>query len=261
MTKIIDINKPLRFIVLVCSTIIFNTATSAELVFATGDRDNYPWKFIDGRGADTKLIETAAINLGHTAKIVYLPWKRCLANMKNSLVDGCYAASFKEERLEDGVYPMSNGQHDDTKQIHSSSYSLYVRTDSTVDWDGESFLNLEGGIGVNVGYSIISKIKNTGAPIVEVSSTENMFKMLIAERLDGVAGLTPESDYILINNLKFATKIRKVEIPLQFKPYYLMFSHKMNKNSPDLVNAFYKEIEKIRDSNKYKTIYENALLK
>lgn len=63
----------------------------------------FPWTLLSGVGADTVLITMVAANLGHTVKIIQVPWKWGLHSMEINEIDGCYAASFKTDRMTQGV--------------------------------------------------------------------------------------------------------------------------------------------------------------
>lgn len=232
---------------------------AAEFTFATENADSFPWIMTTGGGVDTMLIKTAAENLNHKINIIKVPWKRCLKILENGQIDGCYAASFKPARMKHGIYPMLDGKPDVSKQLHPGSYSLYVHQDSEVDWDGEKFINLKGMIGAPRGFSIISRLKSLGAAVDEGHSTKSILKMLANGRLDAVAALTPQGDRLLNQVNDFSSQLRKIHSPLVVKPYFLMFSHQRMKKSPNLISEFYDEIEKVRNSDQYKSYYETIL--
>ncbi|WP_420414092.1 substrate-binding periplasmic protein [Roseibium sp.] len=235
------------------------TASAEVLTFAMEDADVFPWQFSAGGGADSYLIETAAKNLGHSVSFVRVPWKRCLATMKKNEVDGCFSASYKAKRGEFGIYPMAGDSPDASKRLHSSSYTLYVGTDSQIDWDGTDFKNLDGKIGSVAGYSIVEQLKESGAEVYEAGKLEQLFKMLEAGRLSGVASLTAQADRLISQSDKFQKSIRKVETPLTEKGYYLMFSHGRSEGDPSFVQAFYDEIAKVRESQEYQDFYSGVL--
>ena len=232
-------------------------AQGADLVFATENQNSFPWIMVDGGGANTHLLETAAANLGHTLTIKRVPWKRCLRSIEADMIDGCYAASFKKDRTAFGVYPSKYGYPDTSKRLHSNSYSLYIREGATLDWDGERFLNLTGNIAAPTGFSIIDKLKKNKVNVVEAASTEAAFRMLCAARVDGVAALTPEAERILASADFAGEPIVRVEVPLVVKPYYLMFSHHRMNTTPELVLEFYDEIERVRKSDAYQSFLKN----
>ncbi|WP_168206461.1 ABC transporter substrate-binding protein [Labrenzia sp. PHM005] len=235
------------------------SARAAELTIALEDAEYFPWQLESGIGADTYLIETAARNLGHRLIFKRVPWTRCLNQIGNNKFDGCYSASFEPERMKHGVFPMAGDRPDPAKRLHSESYSLYVQDQSSVNWTGAGFENLNGDIGAIFGYSIIEHLKNNNANVYEAHSLERLFKMLDAGRLDAVASLTLQADYIIQRTPGYGERILKAEIPLAEKHYYLMFSHKMANTHPALVADFYEEIERIRQSAGYRDHYSNLV--
>ena len=237
------------------------TASAETLTFALEDADVFPWQFTAGGGADTFLIETAAGNLGHSVEFVRVPWKRCLETMKKNEVDGCYSASFKAKRGEFGVYPTVDGNADADKRLHSSSYTLYVASDSKIDWNGSEFSNLDGQVGSVAGYSIVDQLKESGVDVYETGKLDRLFKMLAAGRLSGVASLTAQADRLISQTPDLQGAVRKVETPLTEKGYYLMFSHGRVGSDPEVVTAFYDEIAKVRESQAYQDHYNEILKK
>lgn len=235
------------------------SASAEDLTFALEDTDSFPWQMSEGNGVDTFLIERAAENLGHTVSFVRLPWKRCLETMKNNEADGCFSASYKAKRGEFGVYPTLDGQPNAENRLHSASYTLYVAMGSSVDWNGSEFLNLDGQIGSVAGYSIVEQLKEAGVQVKEAGNLDQLFKMLNAGRLSAVASLTAQADRLLAQSPNLQENIRKVEVPLAEKGYYLMFSHGRFNEDPEMVKAFYNEIAKVRESQEYEDYYTNIL--
>ncbi len=251
-----------KVLLIMAALITFGCANgwADNLKIATENEDSFPWLF-DGTGVDIELVNLVGKNLGHNIEIVKMPWKRCLASLESNSVDAIFAASFKEKRLKFGVYPTADGKPDGSKQIHPGSYSLYVAKGSNLSWDGSSFNNLTGKIGAPAGYSIIDKLTANGAKVHEAKSTLLLMKMLANNRIAGAAALTPQGDRVLKGNPDLAAKIVKIEVPLVEKPYFLMFSHDMAKNKTSTMQAFYNEMEKVRNSDQYKQIYDNYMAK
>lgn len=244
------------------SLYLASAAVGQTLKFATEDADSYPWTMKDGSGVNFDLINKAADNIGVKVEFVLYPWKRCLESLKNNTVDGAFSASYKKKRTEMGVYPTTaDGKPDASRQLHSSTYALYVQNGSDLSWDGEKFVNLTGKIGAPAGYSIIEKLKEKGATVAEVPSTDKLVKMLAIGRLQGVASLTTQVDYALKNDSAAAGKIKIVEPPLVEKPYYLMLSHKLVKENAALANKLWDEIRKVRESAEYKKMYDDFMNK
>lgn len=231
--------------------------SAGELIVARENTVNFPWQLMDGMGADTYLIETAARNLGYAIEFKKVPWNRCLNQIANNNFDGCYSASFKPERMGFGVYPMADGKPDPAKRTHTESYSLYTLKSSPADWTGQTFKNLDGDVGAIYGYSVVDVLKENNASVFEGDDLDQLFKMLIAGNLSGVASLTSKADYYIQSNPDLQHVVRKVEVPLVKKHYYLMLSHKLAQDEPELAAALYDEIEKVRQSEDYQKYFSS----
>ena len=255
--------KVLVFAMFFISTMFCTIALADTLKVAAENNSYVPWVLDKNatEGVDVELIKIAGKNLGHTIEFVTMPWKRCLDTLQKNKVDGVFSASYKDKRLKYGVYPMANGKHDGSKRLHTDSYSLWILKDSNVGWDGDAFSNLTQNIGAQRGYSIIDKLIDKGAKVYEGNDAISLMKMLSIGRIDGVATLTTQGDSVLAQDAALGAKIKKITAPLAEKPYYMMFSHEMNKNKPELVKAFWTELEKVRTSDLYKQIYDKYMSK
>jgi polar amino acid transport system substrate-binding protein len=234
-------------------------ASAQTLVLGLENAEYFPWQLRDGTGADIFLIETAAHNLGYTVDFRPVPWRRCLNEARSNAIDGCFSASFEVSRMDLGVYPMAENRPDPSKALHTESYSLYVPVGSGVTWTGTQFENLSGDIGTIYGYSINTMLLNEGAGVFKADRLGELFQLLNIGRLDGIAALTAQGDHLIEHTPELTGKVQKVELPLAEKHYYLLFSHGFADKSPEVISAFYDEIERVRRSPAYQENYEHIL--
>ena len=179
------------------------------------------------------------------------PWKRCFALMEAGQVDGVFIASFKPERMQQGVYPTKNGEVDPTRRVTSITYILYKTKDSPLQWDGKQFLNLDGAIGAPLGYSISGDLRKMGIPVDESENTLTDLSKLTLGRVKGVAALELSGDFYLKSDPKKFKDIMKVDPPLETKAYYLMFSHQFMKTNAPLAETLWNAIPQIRESEEF----------
>ncbi|MBI9090915.1 MAG: transporter substrate-binding domain-containing protein [Desulfobacterium sp.] len=236
-----------------------SNAEQVTLKIAFDHSDSYPWTLKNRTGIDFYHINRVAKKLNCKIEYIAYPWKRCLHTLKNNKVDGVMVGSFKESRMEIGVYPMKNNSHDPDKRMHSSSYSLYVLKDSPLSFDGRKLVNLTGDIGIPRGYSIGEKLTQLGANVTEFESTDRIFLLLSKGRLQGAVTLTPIGDHAISKDPALASQIKKISTPLVEKPYYLILSHKLWNEQPELCNKLWAEVEKVRESDAYKKAYHDFL--
>jgi len=238
------------------------SALKAEVfVFATENEDSFPWISKKGTGMDYFLVKTAMLNLGHQLSIKPMPWRRCLKSLQINNIDGCFAGSYKKDRLAIGRYPIRDQQLDASRQLHSASYSLYVLNDSNITWDGQQFSTITGMVGAPAGFSIIDKLRKHKLVIHEAKTTHQLMGMLIRGRINAVAALTMQGDLVLANPPNLASKIKKLSIPLVDKPYFLLLSHELVQKHPQLAEAIWDEIKKVRESDAYQQAFQQILTK
>ena len=146
------------------------SALAASLFLATDDTPGNPWIMGGGShfqenspGLEIELYRLMAKGLNLELRVVRLPWKRCLADLKHGRVDGIFPASFKPERLSLGRFPTQNGKIDPSRKSRDSAYFLYTNIASPLGWDGQSFVNMHlmerQTVGVPLGGSIATDLR------------------------------------------------------------------------------------------------------
>jgi len=176
------------------------------------------------------------------------PWKRCLESLKYGTVDGIFNSSFKEDRLDFGVYPFKNGRIDTSRRITTIAYSLYKLKNNNLSWNGEKFINLDNSIGVPFGYSIIGDLEKMGINADDAGGTIINLRKLMAGRVQGVVLQDVTADYYIRTKKEFRN-IVKVSPPVKVKPYYLMLSKQFVKKYPDLSEKIWDAVRQIRQED------------
>lgn len=235
---------------------VFNSVLAAEkpttVKFCHEDVDVYPWVLKDRPGLNIAHLKALEQKLGVKIETLPLPWKRCQEDMREGKVDGIFAASFKTERLEMGVYPMAGDKPDAARAMMYDGYSLYRLKGGAVQWDGKK-LTSTGNIGAQPGYSIVDQLKQLGAKVDEGAKTadDNLKKVLLG-RLEAVALQTLEGDNSLSTNPEFSAKLEKVSPPLVDKPFFLMLSKQFVAKYGDFSKDIWKTLAEVRESADYK---------
>jgi polar amino acid transport system substrate-binding protein len=234
----------------------FSAFAEKTITLSYENVDSYPFAMVDGSGIDLILLKMVDEALPEVAfKYETTPWQRCLHNIETAVSEGCFTASFKEERLKHGFYPgtQAGGAVDPALRLHASSYSLYVPAGSNIEVSEKlSITNLKGKIAVPTGYSIGDDLAKAGYAVDEQSAkTHSNFKKLLAGRVDAVAALTLNGDNILEKDAALKGKIVKVETPLVDKPYYLMFSKQFYSANPELAEKIWNTAAQLRESPEF----------
>jgi len=219
--------------------------------------DSFPWNMKNGSGVDLILLKMMDEALPEVSfKYVQTPWKRCLNNIETGETEGCFTASYKEKRLQHGFYPGTHngGSVDSELRLHSSSYSLYVPKDSTINVTGKMTIEgLNGKIAAPSGYSIGEDLAKAGYKIdAAATNTNNNFRKLVSGRVAAVAALTLNGDNIILKNPEYASALKKIETPLVDKPYYLMFSKQFINTNKALADKIWQKGAEIRETQAFK---------
>lgn len=213
--------------------------------------DVRPWRTRTGEGLNFQLLNRAARQAGVEFKYQTMTWPRCLALLKAGEVDGAFAASFKEDRLEIGVFP-GGASPDNRKRLHSDRYVLVRKRGAAVNWNGQQFSHLEGHVGTQLGYSINDKLKKLGVTTDDGAQTaEALLKKLIAGRIAAAAMLEGEVRAVLSAGAGYSGAVEILPTPLEEKPYFLMFSHALKQRNPQMTQKIWDAIESVRQSKDY----------
>ena len=181
--------------------------------------------------------------------------KGCLGQENN--IDMLLVASYKKDREVLGIYPTTNsGDIDVTKATMLQSYFLYVLKDSKLNWDGKSFINLEGKIGATKGYSIVNFLKDKEVSVSENSSNIGDVRKLIAKRIQGFVNQESKIDRYLKSNPQYSKKIKKITLPILVKPYYILFSKEFYNKNSELANMIWNEMKYHDTNNKFEKLHK-----
>ncbi|MEA2102307.1 MAG: transporter substrate-binding domain-containing protein, partial [Thermodesulfobacteriota bacterium] len=207
-------------------------------------------------GVTVEVLQLVGQRLDLDITFIRQPWKRCLVSLQEGSADLLFTASYKEKRKKFGLYPMKNGEVDESRRITNTTYSFYVPKGTTIPWDGKTLGDLNGPVGAPAGYSIVEDLKKLGAKVDESPATLNDFQKLNAGRLAAVAALEGAGDFELRKHPNLATTIEKINPPIKTKAYYVMISHQFNAKNPELAQKIWNEIAKIRDSKEMPAIMD-----
>jgi polar amino acid transport system substrate-binding protein len=143
------------------------------------------------RGIDVAIVQEIARQLGREVVFVRCPWARCLELMKSGEVDLLSSAYKKPEREEYMLY-FSRPFLD---KLPIAFYTLKTRP--VVIDAYEDIYQLET-VGVLRGASYFQQFdQDAKVKKFEVASQDQLFPMLLAGRLDAIAGYMPTENYRL----------------------------------------------------------------
>jgi polar amino acid transport system substrate-binding protein len=234
--------------VLVCGLARAAAPESVTLCFER--QEVPPWRTLDGGGLNFELLAEVSKRTGVTFDYQSMPWKRCLEQLKSNQVDGAFAVSFNRKRMDLGAYPGGENADPD-KRMHIDTYMLVRRRGSSLDWDGKHFKNLDGRIGVQLGYSVADFLRARDIPVDEGSQRSvELAHKLLAGRVAGAA--LGGGDVIRLMRGPLGKQLEVAPTPLIEKPYYLVLSHALVASKPQLAARLWDAVEQARSSAAYR---------
>jgi len=216
-------------------------------------------KFQENPGIEIELYRLIATELNLNIKFKRIPWKSCLDKIERNQVDGIFPASFKPSRQKIGVYPMKNNLIDPDRRTRNNAYYLYKIKSSSIFWDGNTFQNVTGAIGVPMGWAVVDDLKKLGFSMKEVPLHNNSPDLLLHNRLKGFICLETVFDSYLNRRQEKFKDIVKDSKPIWEKPYYLMLSHKFVKKRPYLAQKIWDTILTIKQSKEFSIIVDKYI--
>ena len=198
-------------------------------------------------GALMKMLQVMAHNLNLDIHFNRLSWSERLQLVENNQLDGTTYASFSEDRLKIGAFPMKDGVIDPSRRTMSIGYHFYKLKEAPFMWDGESFYNVNGCIGTHKGAIIADILKEKGFQVESFESPSECLAQLLAKQVTAIVELGSWIDIEMSDNPEKYQDVEKIPTPIEEKPYYLMLSHKFVKEHPQLAEQIWDEIGRLRE--------------
>jgi polar amino acid transport system substrate-binding protein len=249
--------RPSRFLMGLASLALCTSALAAgNLTLCFENKDVLPWRTLSLKGLNFELLKRVEPKLGVKLSYLPLPWKRCLAKLRNNEVDGAFSVSYSPERRAWGVYP-GQDTPDMAKRLHTARYYLMRKKGNLIDWDGKRFMHADGKIGYQLGYSVGDMLRGQQVQVDESKDTiDSVARKLVTGRLAGAAVFDSEATILMTGPL--AAQLEMVEPPLVEKPYFLMLSKRLVQAEPELTARIWKAIEEVRNGRDYGKLIQEA---
>ena len=218
------------------------------------NEDAYPWLLKDKPGYSQIMMTQLEKQLGTPIKLMPMPWKQCLADLKAGKVEGAMNASFSAERAEFAHYPLKlDGEPDATKRMYRATYALYKTKGATLSWDGKT-LGANGTVGAQTGFSIVAQLKQLGAKVEDSSPTaDELLGRVASGRYLAAALQTTEAEASLSSVPSLQAKIERVNPALIEKPYFTVFSKPFFAKHGQTAREIWRIQGKLRESPEFKT--------
>lgn len=236
-------------------------ANQTALRFCFEDVEQKPWTNTDGTGLNFELLKRVEAITGESFVIQALPWKRCIAYVASGEFDGVIGAAYSPERKQFAVVPHDeHGQELAAASLYTDNFNIFVRSDSTITWDGHQFKNLRGPIAAQAGFVIVTKLRELGLTVNEQSKTaENGLRLLTAQVVEAAVLQGQQALQLQKKDSRFAHNIKVLPLPFSKLPLHLMIAKGRYTKEPQRIQAIWHAIEKERASSSYQQREKEAL--
>lgn len=197
-------------------------------------------------GLAVEIIAHAAAAHGCKTRFVRRPGKRVLAEVATSEHTGALMFSYSPERQKAVVFPLdATGQVDSERRLARLHYYLYRMSGSKLEWDGKQLRNLQGAIGINLGYAVAADLLALGAKVEEVPTTAQNLEKL---RLGRIAAYAMHDFGVeaALRDPRYS-KVERMPIALSVRDYYLTFAPRFYRDHKALAERIWDELPRSRD--------------
>ena len=211
-----------------------------------------PYEYVEGGkdvGLATEILEELLPKLGYTPKIEWLPWKRATEMAKAGDMDAVYSASQNAERAEFLYYPAT--------ALHPSEYVFFIKKADVGKLKFDTLDDIKDHrVGVTRGYAYsdeflkkTEEFKNSE----EANSDDLNFEKLVGGHIDYFPAELLNG-LLLVKKLGLQDKVTFLEKRIKVKDYFIAFSKKSPKITPEFVQKFSDELKAFKQTDKYKAI-------
>ncbi len=244
-------SSPVTSIAVLLFSLFFSPyALTETITLVTGEWAPYTSsKAGEGKVAETVVIE-AFKQEGIDVKLEHYPWKRSYTMVVQGEAEGTFPWYSNEEHRAETI---------ESKEVLIKAEEVFFYQKShPFDWS--TFEDLKKySIGGTIGYSHVALLKSHGINVDAVATDELNFKKLEAGRID----LFPASKLVGLTLVKSMFGDKASEITYHPKPLsegeaFILFSKKTG-NGQRLSDTFDKGLKKLKESGRYKQIFDEFL--
>ncbi len=249
-----------RFTVFALTLLLATTAWCAPLKLCYDEAPQPPWTMPDETGLNIELLKRTEKQLGEQFVFTAKPWKRCLEEARNGLVDGIIGAADAVDRRDYATLPqLPNGQGDPEQALYNDYYLVFIRKGSGASWNGRQFVNLKGDVVAQRGYIVVDDLRQRGHRVRDsIKIPDEGLRMLAAGAADAAVLLGVDGEEKLAANPVYQSRIEQAKLIFSAVPLYLMISRKTYEVDPHRINRVWQGIRTVRASPAYRKLEESG---
>ncbi len=218
-----------------------------------------PFLFPDRDGSIQWLLKKAAARAGVSIELPVMPIKRCMAEMVSGRIAARVAGDTPVTRASLS-FPSKAGAPDADLSLGYAREMAFRLKDGTVDWDGHSFVRLNGTVLMQPGFSYTEELMQRLHVNVDIGGKTldaNLGKLL-AGRGDIAIGFEFYAPFVLARP-EFTGKIEMLPIPVHEATYYLTFAPDYYKRHRADVERLWTAAAEIRRTPAYEALKQSII--
>lgn len=234
--------------------------SAKPLVMCYEDVVQRPWTTPSGGGLNFELLRRVEKQLGERFTYVPKPWRRCLEELRTGAVDAIIGAADGPERRTFAVFPsLPDGALDPSRAVGSDYAHVFLRTAGAASWDGKQLVAPNNEVAVQSGYIVGALLRERGYRVSElVKSADDGLRMLAAGLFDVAILQGFEASSLARSDPRFQGVVKQAQQPYAVFMLYLPFNRKVYARDPRRIEAVWRAIASVRQSQEYRHMLHEA---
>lgn len=215
------------------------------LTFCIEDIDNSPFINKQTSGILVEIIKKSLSNLKIDYNFKAMPWKRCLRDLERGEVDASFAIIWSKERSEKYLFPMKNGEIDNSKSIWDAEYKVFTSKESKLILRNGKFENTTFGLDAPPGYIARELLEKAGVATEQSHQPEAGLTLTLKNRIDGYI-INELIGLELMKRVSPTKAFKVLDEPFLTSSWFVPFSKKYYEANSKMVEQIWMEVTKVR---------------
>lgn len=226
------------------------------LVLCYEDVPQAPWTMPNGSGLNFELLKRVEKLTGEKFVFAARPWKRCMEETRNGLMDGMIGGADSPERREFSLPPLlPDGTPNPAKAMYQDRVDLFIRNGSGASWDGKQLINPRGIVVAQRGYFVAQLMRERGQTVLDtVKSAEEGVRMLATGAADVAVLLGQGGADMVRDDARFQREISMAKMPFVVFSFHLLIGKKTYAANPARIEALWNAIATVRADPEYRQL-------
>lgn len=235
-------------------------ASPKPLVMCYEDVVQRPWTTPSGGGLTIELLRRVEKQLGEQFTYMPKPWRRCLEELRTGAVDAAIGAADDPGRRAFAIFPsLPDGALDPSRAVGSDYAHVFLRAAGAASWDGKQLVAPNNEVAVQSGYIVGAVLRERGYHARElVKSADDGLRMLAAGLFDVAILQGFEASSLARSDPRFQGVVKQAPQPYAVFMLYLPFNRKVYARDPRRIEAVWRAIASVRQSQEYRHMLHEA---